>query len=719
MSTPMRHGPSQQGRTPSQHAGTAPTPQASTPFSNSQTQAAFSPRGPRSSPQQFKKSPAAKNSPANMVGHPSNAPVNFDSPSAAAALGALGINDLGLDNISMSGMVTGSGRGSEEEFRKKLDDVIDMLWNAKSALVSNDGLERVATHLGLECMWEDTIGGGEGAKTLVIAGTAFSVEINVNKHIVQEAALAFGEEIPIVDKHVEKASAVLKDDLVLAPGQTPLTKRLRDFWSNLERLRDLDKLSVSPGFNCHEAIAGLYESLHSLHQWDVTKLREIPELSAKPNEQIEVWALAARNGVPQMHVRHRVGLTLDYWMEKYKRAATRIGREDAKTWGIYVSCTPADSIAYNPVRVSDKWIGPSVEKLNPSEEEMMMAAGNPIIDWLEPAPTLLPSNDSTKPQSSMDPAADGMLSGPKTPEVVFMATFEPPVIVTNHAALEIYKFSGTQPQMTTTTFDAWLFPIPKGTMYDPSEPRVIEHTMQVPTFARRLEGQEQDEAEVKSHRNTLHIYKPVYGQVLRAVPFSHPRELVQMLPTLRQYAFLSTLLYRSFAPKHDADTSGAGALRPQQSRANGAGTTTNGTTPTKKSGSTENTTAISDFDSFMSGTQSQPARGGATGTTSGEADRSLLVDITLTAHPVPRLQVVFPFRSETANIQLEIQPGGKVHIISDNVFPTHGIDSTRLGSTGNKARGVLGSLSAAQWAKKLEFTEDIGAWVELIKLSLE
>lgn len=63
-----------------------------------------------------------------MGGHPSNAPVNFDSPSAAAALGALGINDLGLDNISISGMVTNSGRGSEEEFRKKLDDVIDMLW---------------------------------------------------------------------------------------------------------------------------------------------------------------------------------------------------------------------------------------------------------------------------------------------------------------------------------------------------------------------------------------------------------------------------------------------------------------------------------------------------------------------------------------------------------------------------------------------------------------
>lgn len=62
------------------------------------------------------------------MGQSANAPVTFNSPSAAAALGALGINDLNLDNLSMGGLVGGSGRGSEEEFRKKLDDVIDILW---------------------------------------------------------------------------------------------------------------------------------------------------------------------------------------------------------------------------------------------------------------------------------------------------------------------------------------------------------------------------------------------------------------------------------------------------------------------------------------------------------------------------------------------------------------------------------------------------------------
>lgn len=78
----------QQGRTPSVFP--AATPPVSTPFSHAHV--AFSPRGPKSSPQQFKKSPATS---ATLMGH-TNAPLNFDSPSAAAAMGALGIGG-GLD----------------------------------------------------------------------------------------------------------------------------------------------------------------------------------------------------------------------------------------------------------------------------------------------------------------------------------------------------------------------------------------------------------------------------------------------------------------------------------------------------------------------------------------------------------------------------------------------------------------------------------------------
>ena len=124
--TPMKSVASQQGqgRTPQFSAGSPPV---STPFSLNQ-HAAFSPRGPRSSPQHVKKSPAP-----GLAGHGANGPLNFDSPSAAAAMGALGIAgglDIGLDTVGVGGLggLQGLGvMGGEDERLKRLDAVIEIL----------------------------------------------------------------------------------------------------------------------------------------------------------------------------------------------------------------------------------------------------------------------------------------------------------------------------------------------------------------------------------------------------------------------------------------------------------------------------------------------------------------------------------------------------------------------------------------------------------------
>ncbi|RYP70529.1 hypothetical protein DL769_004943 [Monosporascus sp. CRB-8-3] len=698
MSTPMRHGPSQQGRTPSQHPGAAPTPQASTPFSNPQTQAAFSPHGPRSSPQQFKKSPAAKNSPAmapsaSTMGHSVNQPVNFDSPTAAAALGALGINDLGLDTLSMGGLVGGTGRADEDDRKRRMDEVIKILMDANSARVSNDSLERLAKQLDLDSIWEDVIGGEKNAKTLIIAGSIMSVEIGITEHTVNHAALAFNEPIAIVDKHVDRASEVLKRDLSLAPNQSPLTKYLTQFKANLKRLATLDKLSVSPGLNCHEAVAGIYESLVRLHRWDLEKLREDPSLSGQSEDKLKVYALCTRHGYPQMHTRGQIGLSLDYWKDKRKLPSTTVDTDDdRKTWAIKIGCgpinsmdyTPMSNMAYTPVRVSEKWIGPDIEKSDPTNEDIISATG-PVLDWLEPENTILPPTEELKSEEGLEP--DNPMSGPKTPEVVFLATFDPPVIVTQAVAMDIYKLCATEPHLSSATFDVLQFPIPEGSAYDPSEPRMVEHTRTVATFPGVKEGQ--TEPDLKTHMNTLHIYKPVYGQILREVPFSHPKELVQMLPTLRQYAFLSTLLFNSFKRQ--------GPSAPKATKGND-----------KSKDSSVASTIGDDFSRFMSQASKQPA--------------TTAVDITLTVHPVTRLQIVFPFRSKTANIHIEIQPGGRVHIVSHNIFGD--IDETNGGSDGGEAesansKGKSRSYTVAQWAAMLETAEDISCWIEWIKCKLE
>ena len=120
----MKHAASQQGRTPSQLA--VATPPVSTPFSNP-AHAAFSPRGPRSSPQQFKKSPAMSTA---MAQSHSNAPLNFDSPSTAAAMGALGIGsglDMGLDNVGVGSLGALGALASEDDKLKRLDAILEIL----------------------------------------------------------------------------------------------------------------------------------------------------------------------------------------------------------------------------------------------------------------------------------------------------------------------------------------------------------------------------------------------------------------------------------------------------------------------------------------------------------------------------------------------------------------------------------------------------------------
>jgi hypothetical protein len=128
----MKHAPSQQGRTPSGQGqqGRTPsqlavaTPPVSTPFSNA-AQAAFSPRGQRSSPQQYKKSPATS----GLMGQSSMASFNFDSPSTAAAMGALGIGsgfDMSLEGVG--GLDTLSAAfASEDEKLRRLETILKIL----------------------------------------------------------------------------------------------------------------------------------------------------------------------------------------------------------------------------------------------------------------------------------------------------------------------------------------------------------------------------------------------------------------------------------------------------------------------------------------------------------------------------------------------------------------------------------------------------------------
>ncbi|KAL2178106.1 mediator of RNA polymerase II transcription subunit 1-domain-containing protein [Thermothelomyces heterothallicus CBS 202.75] len=664
--TPGKH-PLSQGKTPSQpQHGAAATPSVSTPFSAT---AAFSPRGPRSSPQQFKKSPATA-----TLGRPTG-PVNYDSPSAAAALGALDMSalDMGLQDLA------NLGRAAEDERARRLDNVIAILSRSKG-LVSEAGLERLAKKLELEFIWENSMG-DDDKKTLIIAGSALELLIEFSNNIVQSVALSFPDSTEIVNKHAEAAGEILFKDLQLREGQSPLTKSLEKFAANFERLAVLDKLS-SPGLNMFEAVAGVYESLCRLHAWELQKAREDPAAAAKGEDYLESLVLCTKSGKPSMNARGRVGMTLDYWKERRLQPpptnpdmAAWVA-EHERTWSILIGCAPLREIGVNPVRISDKWIGPNVEKMPLPDE---LHTRGPIIDWLEPESTFVPMPDQSKGGDPMQP--DASLLGPRLPDAVFHATFDPPVHIPTALWEQIQQLGCVMdetPLKQLATFDSLVIPHSPGSNPDSAGARTVTCKKKTPYTAPG-----ETKLSFKSHVNTLFVNKPIPSRTLTEMTFSHPQQLVTILPYLRQYVFLATLLEHSLAEPPNLSR----PLGPAQPKDSAATSTTQ--------------TVTTNQDEYRNLVTSS-ANGSSQ---EEEKEEPLNIDLTLTPLPLPRLRVVFPFRDRTADVTLEVRENGRVHVESQDV-----LDETNMVAPNESRQRRVEDVGAL-----LEMTEDVGKWVEFIR----
>ena len=519
---------------------------------------------------------------------------------------------------------------------------------------SEAGIERLSKRLGLESLWEDHMGSAGDMRTLIIAGSAMALDIDFSNNVVKRVSLSFPESPESVRKHTDNAGDILLRDLDFGPNESPLTKMLDRFAANLERLATLDKLSIIPSLNCHEAIAGIHESLEKLHKWEVARLKEQDDMAGKEDADIERIAQCTKSGKPIMHTRDRLGMSLDYWQEKRRISGKGSKKEEPKTWSLLVECAPMHSPLVSPLRVSENWISPEIQKAEPAAEDLIAVGANtPVLDWLEPANTLLPNADPSTMEGLEQTANQ------KYPEVMFVAKFDPPVIVPYVLAVHIYTSTRAQMDMyQTTTFDGLMFP---HAPYEKevAESRTITQRVGVPVFGK------DGEKSTKIHKNSLFIEKVDYGRSLTELPFSHPRQLVQTLPSLRQYAFLSTLLTKSFGAQS----------KPVPKE--------------EKKGPIQN--KKDKFHDFMKEVSvEQPA---------------LLLDATFTTIPTPRINLAFPFKQRTANVTFEIKPNGVVEVVSENVIDPNAMDDGK-------------SLTVADLGKMLEVTEDLGIWTEFVRRRL-
>lgn len=548
-------------------------------------------------------------------------------------------------------------------------------------------MERLAKKLELECMWENSMG-SSNKKTLIVAGSALELLIEFDNNIVQSVALSFPDSAEIVNKHAAAAGAILFEDLRLREGQNPLTKSMWNFASNFERLAVLDKLSINPGLNMFEAIAGIYESLCRLYAWELQKTRENPSDAAKGEQHLENLVLCTKSGKPTMNEKGRVGMTLDYWRGKRLvpiRDSTLAAQvaEREQTWSIVISCAPLRGMGVNPVRISDKWIGPSVEKMPLPDE--LHTGGGLVIDWLEPDSTFLPPPDPTK-ADPMQPEAS--LLGPRLPAAAFHATLDPPVHIPDALWQQIQQLGcivDDDPSLKQlATFDGLVLPSTPADVPEPTEPRTTTCSKKTPFIAPG-----QTKVSLKYHVNTLRVYKPAFGRTLREFTFSHPQQLITILPYLRQYIFLTKLLQHSFTELRDPSSYLDESNDAKTPAATSAASTTAKSTIT---------TNLDDYHAFMSDNPPRAAEG-------EEEEVPLKIDITLTMTPVPRLRVVFPFCvGRTAHVTLEIQENGHVHVEAQDV-----LSKGNMVAQNGRQRKVedIGGL--------LEMYEDLGKWAEFMR----
>jgi hypothetical protein len=135
----------------------------------------------------------------------------------------------------------------------------------------------------------------------------------------------------------------------------------------------------------------------------------------------------------------------------------------------------------------------------------------------------------------------------RLPNVRFVAKFNPPLVVPFAVHMQLYQLVGIEPRtddFRPTTFAGLalrpgeLDPGMSGTTGDRTHEIRSSRTVLVIDG----EGKEKD----RRHDMSLYIPKLEYSRMLESLPFSHPKQLVEILPVLRQYAHATSLLRDCF-----------------------------------------------------------------------------------------------------------------------------------------------------------------------------
>ncbi|KAF2830850.1 hypothetical protein CC86DRAFT_443714 [Ophiobolus disseminans] len=551
-----------------------PTPSTNTP-GPSKHLPTFSSPAPRSVPHTGNTNMLFPDSPAmhNMLTDPSS---GMGGVGMGISMSGLGMSSLGMSASTM-------GRADEADRSRRLQNILEVV-GRKPGRVSEEGLLALCKRLGVS-IEKNT---AEAHSWMLLIGDEAVCDVTFKNDEIATVNLQTGLDGEQEDLQFgPTGSEILVRSLKPLPGQSKINVTLERFAENLEKLLSLDKLGnpQNGGVSCYNAIAGVYTSLRKLFEHEKKMAMALMEATTPHrSHKAEREVLCKKSGRPRLNGGSCLGLSLEYWMdrrhiirskpvqsEKAKekmdidsQEATLYPEDDDtemnKIYSLTIECEASPSTLYNPIRISNEWISDKIEKPTDATDANVtldnILLDRPSIDWQDPKPTYL------EPTAQTDEAMDLSSAPGRLPNIRFVAKFNPPLVVPFAVHMQLYQSVGIEPRpedFRPTTFVGLAL---RPGEIDPGMMGATESTPEIrssrPVLTIDAEGNEKQQ----QHNMSLYLPKIEYSRTLETLPFSHPKQLVEMLPTLRQYALTTSLLKGSFFEKEQKQINISGPLSP-------------------------------------------------------------------------------------------------------------------------------------------------------------
>ncbi|KAF2857330.1 hypothetical protein K470DRAFT_297176 [Piedraia hortae CBS 480.64] len=403
-------------------------------------------------------------------------------------LGGIPMN-ITMSELGMSANSVSLKRDEDQERRNKINKMLEMV-GKRTGKITAEGIGRVSRRVGFT--FENVGTPTPTSASFTIGGPSrIVIDIEQKDDRFVKAQVVIDSSSPNIEAETIPMGAVLLENL---QTDCPLTSNLDAFARNLKRLAHLDRLSIN-GINCFEAVNGIYTSLQRLYQSEVKQFG--------PEETLQ-----RRGGRPAVHERGRIGLAIEYWQDY-----------DCDMHRIHINVERSQANMYPPARVSDLWLPEDIVDFT-------------VLPWQEPLPTFT--------------AMDGMdLEEHNMQHVRFVMCLDPPLIVPYTVGAFVYASLGLPPPQFTSMPPAW-------------HSAVIDETSTVPfsiaegaSSSRYVMNPDGKSSVIRDYKLTLEQQADA-ALKLEVLPFSHPKQIVELLPTFRQWARFGYIVKDIFGKADDA-----------------------------------------------------------------------------------------------------------------------------------------------------------------------